>query len=101
VATSLPSVTHSKTRLAGRLRTISRLVVGAMVALTLAAFVPMLPSYMRALHQVCGEPSCPSGQLTIAGAHALASMGVSISAYATYTVVISLLSLAATGDTPK
>ena len=91
---ALPVLTPgSQTRLVGRWRIVACLAGIALLALTLAAFLPMLPAYMSALSTICSDASCPSGQLTTASAQALQQVGLSVSTYADYTLALTLVSL--------
>ncbi len=83
----------SQTRLAGRRLLIAWIAGGALVALVLAALLPMLPTYVNALATICSGASCPTGQLTPAAAQALRQMGLSVGAYVAYSLVLTLLAL--------
>lgn len=84
----------SQTTLVGRRLLTARLAAIAGVVFTLAAFLPMLPAYVSALLIICRAVSCPSGQLSDTSAQALQDIGLPVSAYAIYTLVMTLLALA-------
>jgi hypothetical protein len=84
----------SQTSVVGRRLLTARLAAVAGVVFTLAAFLPMLPAYLSALLMICRAASCPSGELSTMSTQALQNIGIPVSAYAIYTLVITLLALA-------
>jgi hypothetical protein len=84
----------SQDSLVGRRLLTARLASIAGVAFTLVALLLMLPAYLSALLTICRGTSCPSGQLSGTSAQALQKIGLPVSAYAIYTLVMTLLALA-------
>jgi len=81
------------TRLSGHRLILARLGTMGLAALTLAAFLPLLPAFMDYLHTVCAGAACPAGQLTPQAVQALQAVGLSVNAFVVYTLVLTLLSL--------
>ena len=84
-----PTTTH----LSGHPLTVARLGTMSLVALTIAAFLPLLPAYVSSLHTVCSGEACPVGQLTPQAVQALRAVGLSINVFVAYTLVLTLLAL--------
>ena len=94
-ATHLP-LSHERhheadTRLYGRWLLIARGAWVSLVILTLAIFVVLLPSYFAQLHMVCSGPTCALVQPTSDAAQALHKLGLSVSSYATFTLMLTLI----------
>jgi hypothetical protein len=84
-----PTTTH----LSGHRLTVARLATMSLVALTIAAFLPLLPAYVSSLHTVCAGAACPVGQLTPQAVQALQAVGLSVNAFAVSTLILTLLAL--------
>jgi hypothetical protein len=84
-----PTTTH----LSGHRLTVARLGTMSLVALTIAAFLPLLPAYLSFLHTVCVGATCPVGQLTPQTVQELQAVGLSVNAFIAYTLVLTLLAL--------
>jgi len=61
--------------------------------LAMAAFLALLPAYVSYLHTVCAGAACPVGQLTPPAVQALRQVGLSVDAFAGYTVALTIFSL--------
>jgi len=81
------------TRLSGHRLTLARLGTMGLAALTLAAFLPLLPAYLGYLHTVCAGAACPVGQLTPQAVQALQTVELSVNVFVAYTLVLTLISL--------
>jgi hypothetical protein len=93
MSTAHIATSSSLTGLVGRRLLIGRLAALAFVVVTLAAFLSMLPAFVSAILTICLSTSCPPGQLSVTSAQALQDIGLPVSAYATYTLAITLLAL--------
>ncbi len=78
------------TRLRGRRLIIVRVAWLAVVTLLVATFLARLPAFYTALHTVCTADSCGSAQPTLDSALALQKLGLSVSAYAAFTLALTL-----------
>jgi hypothetical protein len=78
------------TRLSGRWLLLVRVVWVILVILTLASFVVLLPSYYAQLQTVCTNPTCALVQPTPESVHAMQQLGLSVSSYATFTLMLTL-----------
>ena len=87
------TISSIHTRLCGDRLTIVRLATIVLIALTIAAFLPLLPAYLNALHTVCAGAACPVGQLTPQAVQALQAVGLSINNFVAFTLVLTLLAL--------
>jgi hypothetical protein len=82
---------EADTRLYGHWLLIARGAWVSLVILTLAIFVVLLPSYIAQLQMVCSGPTCALFQPTSEAAQALHQLGLSLSSYATFTLVLTLI----------
>jgi hypothetical protein len=94
VATPMP-LSHQRrheadTRLFGRWLLIGRGTWVSLALLTLASFVVLLPSYFAQLQTVCSDPTCALVQPSSDSAQALQQFGLSVSGYATFTLMLTL-----------
>jgi hypothetical protein len=78
------------TRLSGRWLLIGRVTWMILVMLTLASFVVLLPSFYAQLQTVCTHPTCALVQPTPESVHAMQQLGLSVSSYATFTLMLTL-----------
>src|SRR5438552_8934391 len=78
------------TRLFGSWLILARVVWGAAVTLIVVPFLAMLPAYYTLLQTVCtgGMATCGGSQPTPDSAQALQRLGLSVGAYATFTIVL-------------
>lgn len=81
---------HNATRLHGRWRLLARGVWVTVVVCTLGVCFASLPVYLAQLHTPCAGSTCSFQQLTPVQVGALNGLGLSLSAFAAYTVVIAL-----------
>jgi hypothetical protein len=82
---------EADTRLHGRWLLIARVAWVSLVMLTLAIFVVLLPSYFAQLQTVCTGPTCALVQPTADTALAMQQFGLSVSSYATFTFMLTLV----------
>ncbi len=82
---------EADTRLSGRWLLIGRGAWVSLVLLTLAIFVVLLPSYFAQLQTVCSSQTCALVQPTPDTVQAIQQLGLSISGYATFTFVLTLV----------
>ena len=80
------------TRLHGRRLILARVAWVAAVILIVAPFLAMLPANFTFLQTVCTGAMCGSAQPTPDSAQALQRLGLSVSAYATFTLALTLAS---------
>jgi len=80
------------TRLYGRRLILARVAWVAAVILIVAPFLAMLPANFTFLQTVCTGAMCGSAQPTPDSAQALQRLGLSVSAYATFTLALTLAS---------
>jgi hypothetical protein len=74
----------------GRFTLFARIACIAMVPLTVGLFVMALPTYFAFLRKPCISSHCVPGQLSVDGAQALHSIGVSLADYAVLIVILAL-----------
>jgi hypothetical protein len=84
---------HSSARLQGRWLLLARGTWIALIVLTLGTFFASLPVYVVQLHTPCAGAACWSLQLTPGQVGVLKGIGLSIGAYAAYTVTLTLASV--------
>ncbi len=84
---------HSSARLQGRWLLLARGVWLTLVVLTLAIFFASLPVCLALLQTPCAGAACWSQQLTPGQVGVLKGIGLSIGAYAAYTVALTLASV--------
>jgi hypothetical protein len=84
---------HSYVRLHGRWSLLARGVWITLVICTLSISLASLPVYLAQLHTPCAGSACGFQQLTPEQVGALARMGLSLGAYAAYTVALALANL--------
>jgi len=80
------------TRLYGRRLILARVAWVAAVILIVAPFLAMLPSNYTFLQTVCTGAMCGSAQPTSDSAQALQNLGLSVGAYAAFTLALTLVS---------
>src|SRR5437667_9899984 len=78
------------TRLRGRRLILARVAWIAAVTLIVALFLARLPAYATALQTVCTGAACGSAQPTPDSAQALQKLGLSVSAYAAFTLALHI-----------
>ena len=78
------------TRLRGRRLILARVVWVAVVTLIAALFLVRLPSYYTLLQTICTGATCGSAQPTPDSAQAMQRLGLSVSAYAAFTLALTL-----------
>ncbi len=78
------------TRLRGRRLILARVVWIAAVTLIAALFLVRLPSYYTLLQTICTGATCGSAQPTPDSAQAIQRLGLSVSAYAAFTLALTL-----------
>ena len=79
-----------RTRLRGRKLILARVIWVAVVTLIVALFLARLPAYYRALQTVCTGAACGSAQPTPGSAQAIQQLGLSVGAYATFTLALTI-----------
>src|SRR5438034_5952831 len=77
-------------RLRGRRLILARVVWGAAVTLIVVPFLVKLPAYHTFLQTMCTGASRGLGQPTLASAQALQKLGLSVGAYAAFTLALTL-----------
>ncbi|HEX6108639.1 MAG TPA: hypothetical protein VFZ02_04440 [Ktedonobacteraceae bacterium] len=80
------------TRLRGRRLILARVAWVAVVTLIVALFLARLPTYYTVLQTVCTGAACGYAQPTPDSAQALQKLGLSVSAYATFNLALTLAS---------
>ncbi len=78
------------TRLRGRRLILARVTWVAAVTLIVVPFFAMLPANYTALQTVCTGAMCGSAQPTSDSAQALQKLGLSVGAYATFTLALTI-----------
>src|SRR5215211_815729 len=78
-------------RLSGRWLPVARAAWIAVAALTLGLFIVGIPAEFTLLHVPCPTVTCPTGQLSTSGLHALEDLGFSLDSFAAYTVAMDIL----------
>ena len=78
------------TRLRGRKLILARVVWVAVVTLSVALFFATLPAYYTLLQTVCTGALCGAAQPTPDSAQAMQKLGLSIGAYATFILALTL-----------
>ena len=78
------------TRLRGRRLILARVVWVAVVTLIAAFFLVRLPAYYTLLQTICTGATCGSAQSTPDFAQAMQRLGLSVSAYAAFTLALTL-----------
>jgi len=69
-----------------------RLVWATLVVFVLIVFAASLPTYVALMQTVCSPTGCVTGQLTTNSVRTLAGMGLSLSEYAIFKLIIALIS---------
>jgi hypothetical protein len=77
------------TRLRGRRLILARVAWATVVSLIVALFLARLPAYYTALQTMCTGATC-GAQPTLDSAQALQKLGLSVSAYAVFTLVLEI-----------
>src|SRR6266699_6219287 len=80
------------TRLRGRSLILARVTWVAAVTLLVALFLVMLPAYYTLLQTVCTGATCGPTQPTPDSAQGIQKLGLSLGAYATFTLALTLAS---------
>lgn len=80
----------SETHLRGGWLAVTRMGSALIVVFALAVFVASLPVAFRQMRIACAD-ICPSGQLTTAQAHSLHQLGISLGAFATFELSVTIL----------
>src|SRR5438034_562228 len=78
------------TRLRGRRLILARVAWVTVVSLIVALFLVRLPAYYATLQTVCPGAVCGYVQPTLDSAQALQKLGLSVSAYATFTLALEI-----------
>ena len=78
------------TRLRGRRLILARVVWVTVVSLIVALFLARLPAYYTAIQTVCTGAVCGSAQPTPDSAQVLQKLGLSVSAYAAFTLALTI-----------
>ena len=78
------------TRLRGRRLILARVAWVAAVTLIAALFLVRIPSYYSLLQTICTGATCGSAQPTPDSAQAIQRLGLSVSAYAAFTLALTL-----------
>jgi hypothetical protein len=81
-----------RTRLHGHWLVLARFMWATLIGLILAFFLANLPVYFTQLHTICTGSVCARWQLTPTNARALQNVGISVSLYAIFSLVLSLFS---------
>src|SRR5215469_14606940 len=79
-----------RTRLRGRKLILARVAWVAAVTLIVVPFLARLPSFYTALQTICTGDTCGSAQPTLDSALALQKLGLSVSAYAAFTLALTI-----------
>src|SRR2546430_11166545 len=86
------SSSAATTRLSGSRLILVRVLWVAVVTLLVALYLAMLPAYYTQLQTVCTGATCAFWQPIPASAQAIQKLGLSVSAYATFTLALTLAS---------
>lgn len=78
----------AETRLSGRMLFLARLAAGILTLFALCIFVLSLPVYFTLQLRTCVGVNCASAQLVPQAAHALLNIGVSLTNYAVFSVIL-------------
>jgi hypothetical protein len=78
-------------RLRGRRLLLARVAWISVAALAVGLFIIGIPAEFALLHVPCPTVSCPTGQLSPSGVHALESLGLSLDSFAAYSVAMDIL----------
>jgi hypothetical protein len=81
-----------KTNLNGNILNLARYIWLILIILILAFFLANIPVYYSQLQTVCTHPLCAHWQLTLANVIALQKVGLSVTIYAVFNLLLSLLS---------
>ncbi len=79
-----------ETRLPGRRLILARVAWVTVVTLIVTLFLARLPAYSTALQTICTGAACGSAQPTPDSAQALQKLGLSVSAYAAFTLALDI-----------
>jgi hypothetical protein len=79
-----------ETRLRGRRLILARVAWVVVVTLIVAFFLAMLPAYYSLLQTICTGATCGLVQPTPGSAQTMQKLGLSISAYATFTLTLTI-----------
>jgi hypothetical protein len=89
---SLELQSAERTRLHGHWLVLVRFVWATFIILILTFFFANIPEYFTQLHTICAGSVCARWQLTLVNAKALQNVGISVSLYAIFNLVLSLFS---------
>ncbi len=78
------------TRLRGRRLILARVVWVAAVTLIVVPFLARLPAYYTLLQTICTGATCGAAQPTPDSAQAMQKLGISVGAYATFTITLTI-----------
>jgi hypothetical protein len=78
-------------RLRGRRLLLARVAWILVAVLAVGLFITGIPAEFALLHVPCPTVSCPTGQLSPAGLHALEGLGLSLDSFAVYTVAMDVI----------
>ncbi len=81
---------ETDTRLRGRKLILARVAWVTVVSLIVALFLARLPAYYTALQTVCTGAACGYVQPTLDSAQVLQQLGLSVSAYAAFTLALEI-----------
>ncbi|HEX6556154.1 MAG TPA: hypothetical protein VF026_25570 [Ktedonobacteraceae bacterium] len=79
-----------RTRLRGRKLILARVLWLAVVSLIVTLFLARLPAYSTALQTSCTGATCGSAQPTPGSVQAIQKLGLSVGAYATFTLALTI-----------
>jgi hypothetical protein len=78
-------------RMRGRRLLLARVAWIVVAALAVGLFIAGIPAEFALLHVPCTAVRCPTGQLSPSGMHALKDLGLSLDAFAAYTVAMDVI----------
>ncbi|SRR6266849_6397987 len=87
-----PTLSDGNALLERRWLVLIRLVWATLVVFVLIVFAASLPTYVALMQTVCSPTGCVTGQLTTNSVRTLAGMGLSLSEYAIFKLIIALIS---------
>jgi hypothetical protein len=78
-------------RMRGRRLLLARVAWIVVAVLAVGLFIAGIPAEFALLHVPCPSVTCPTGQLSPSGLHTLKDLGLSLDAFAAYTVTIDVI----------
>ena len=90
-----PSRSINASRLSGRLLVLARVVWIVVALAAVGLFIAAIPAEFAQLRVPCPSAPCPPGQLSSSGLRALGDLGLSLEAFAAYTVAMDVVFAAA------